>query len=143
MPKILIADDHAVTREPLARLLQYEGFDTATAANGLEALAALDSGSVDLLLMDMMMPKMDGLKLLEAVRADGRLRDTPVLVLTAQVEGSCLARARELNVCGIMTKAGFNLADLFDRVRQCLSGGDTPPPPRPAHHCHAGEPVAA
>ena len=129
-PRILVVEDHAVTREPLVRLLRYEGFDAVPAANGLEALAALNAGAVDLLLLDLMMPKMDGVKLLEAVRGDERWQKLPVIVLTATVEGSQLARVRELNVSGIITKARFELTELLDRIRQCLAGAGAPTLPQ-------------
>ena len=70
MGTILIVDDHPVTREPLAKLLRYEGYQTVCAANGAEAMAALESGSPDLVLLDVVMPKVDGLSFLEAARHD-------------------------------------------------------------------------
>src|SRR3954471_13349351 len=68
MTLILIADDHPIAREPLARLLRHEGYETACAANGLEALELLRERRPDLILLDMMMPKMGGLAFLRALR---------------------------------------------------------------------------
>src|SRR3954447_18911488 len=71
MTFILIADDHPIAREPLARLLKHEGYETACAANGLEALEVLRERRPDLILLDMMMPKMGGLAFLRALRQPG------------------------------------------------------------------------
>jgi CheY-like chemotaxis protein len=68
MPLILIADDHPIAREPLARLLKHEGYETACASNGLEALDVMRERRPDLILLDMMMPKMGGLAFLRALR---------------------------------------------------------------------------
>ena len=70
MKKILIVEDHAEVREPLAMLLHHEGFEARRAANGSEALALLALETPDLILLDMIMPKMDGLTLLELLRRD-------------------------------------------------------------------------
>jgi len=67
MSLILIADDHPIAREPLARLLKYEGYETACAANGIEALDAVRARRPDLILLDLMMPKMNGLAFLRAM----------------------------------------------------------------------------
>lgn len=123
MNRILVVDDHPVTREPLVRLLQLEGYDAAAACNGEEALASMETRSVDLVLLDLMMPRMDGVNFLQAIRGDARWRATPVIMLTATPEGSQLARARELNVKAIMQKAKFALPELFDRIRGCLAAG--------------------
>lgn len=123
MARILIVEDHPITREPLVRLLQQEGFEAVSAANGLEALEALNGEPVDLVLLDLMMPKMDGLRLLESVRHDARWRELPVIVLTALVEGSHLDRARELNVAEVIMKARFGVPELFARIRALLPDG--------------------
>lgn len=114
---ILIVDDHPVTREPLAKLLRYEGFETTSAANGVEALDACAGSRVpDLILLDVMMPKMNGVDFLQNVRADERLRSIPVIALTGTLDPQQLARMRELGVVEVITKARFTVDQLIERV---------------------------
>ena len=95
-----------------------------TAANGAEGLAVLQHTTPDLLLMDLMMPRMDGITLLQIVRHDPRWRDLPVVVLTGLVDGSLLTRARELNVSALLLKSKFKVDELFTRIRQALAAAE-------------------
>lgn len=117
MSLILVVDDHAVTREPLARLLKHEGFDSAGAANGAEALAAIQSRRPDLVLLDLNMPKMDGVAFLEAVRREPRWHDLPVIVVTGGLNVGQVRRARELGALDVISKMRFQLEELLAKVR--------------------------
>src|SRR5437763_7855960 len=132
MPLILIADDHPNAREPLARLLKHEGYESACAANGLEALDVMRERRPDLILLDMMMPKMGGLAFLRALRertvaaapaaaASANASDPgpaqhgagpPVIILAAFADGSEVARARQLGVRDVIPKARFSFDEL-------------------------------
>lgn len=118
---ILVVDDHPVTREPLARLLRHEGYDAACAANGAEALDSVKARRPNLVLLDLLMPKMDGLAFLEAVRRDDACRDLPVIVVTAGLNPNQLRRARELNAVDVIPKLRFRVEELLDKVRQALA----------------------
>jgi len=146
MPLILIADDHPIAREPLARLLKHEGYETACASNGLEALDVMRERRPDLILLDMMMPKMGGLAFLRALRepsapaasaasaspseggTDGRQAAPPVIILAAFADGSDVARARQLGVRDVIPKARFSFDELLHRIRSHLA----PPVTRPS-----------
>jgi len=117
MTNILIVDDHAIVREPLARLLRFEGYQTTCAGNGNEALKALETNPADVILLDLIMPKKDGGGFLEELRANPRWRDTPVILLTGVVEGSLIDRARELGATDILYKSRFRVDELFARIR--------------------------
>ena len=121
MRSILIVEDHAIVREPLSRLLEMEGYRTFLAGNGMEALALLEREQVDLVLLDMIMPKKDGLAFLEALRADSRWTELPVILMTSMIEGSQLDRARSLHVDSVLFKAKFNIEELFARIRSRLA----------------------
>lgn len=82
MATILVADDDQKLLKMIQRTLMYEGFQVTTAINGREALSRLEAARPDLLVLDWMMPEMDGLELLRHVRAAGN--DIPVLMLTAR-----------------------------------------------------------
>jgi CheY-like chemotaxis protein len=120
MRTILVVDDHAVSREPLAKLLRYEGYETASAANGAEALRAVAARRPDLVLLDVMMPKMDGLTFLEAARQTPGWGDVPVIVLTGVLDPNQIARAKAMNVREVMPKAKFTIDDLLCRIREHL-----------------------
>ena len=81
-PRLLVVDDDQDVRDSLRRALGYAGYAVATADNGADALKAVAKTPVDLIIMDVLMPKLDGLEACRALRDRGD--DTPVLVLTAR-----------------------------------------------------------
>ncbi|MBQ5321377.1 MAG: response regulator transcription factor [Oscillospiraceae bacterium] len=83
MPRILIVDDEEKIRDIIKEYLKFEGFDYEEAGNGLEALNILQKEQFDLVLLDVMMPKIDGIKVLKEIRAKGNM---PVILLTARAE---------------------------------------------------------
>ncbi len=83
MPNILVVEDHPIMRPTLRDILALEGHTVQTAEDGRGALRLLEQHPVDLVITDFMMPEMDGLGLLKALRADARFERTPVLIFTA------------------------------------------------------------
>jgi len=102
MPTILIADDEKNIRATLARALGLEGYATEEAEDGARALARIETGDIDLLLLDLQMPVMDGLALLE--RLAGRDRRLPVIVLTAHGSIEKAVRAVRLGAVDFIEK---------------------------------------
>lgn len=94
MAKILVVDDNTVSQRLLSFILQQGNHAVVTAINGVQAMEQLNEAGVDLVLTDLMMPKMDGLTLLEHLRADERYKDLPVIALTASVKEQHYSRAR-------------------------------------------------
>ena len=84
MAKILLVEDNEMNRDMLSRRLARRGFEVVLACDGEEGLAAARTARPDLILLDLMMPVMDGFEFLEAVRADAAWRATPVVVVTAK-----------------------------------------------------------
>ena len=80
---ILVVEDEEASRESLRELLEIEGYDVETAANGKEALDKLDSLEPCIILLDLFMPVMDGWQVLDRLRSDGRLARLKVLVTTS------------------------------------------------------------
>ncbi|MDR0782453.1 MAG: response regulator transcription factor [Propionibacteriaceae bacterium] len=78
---ILVVDDDQAVRDSLARSLQYTGYQVTTAQDGIEALAKLSTSFVDAVVMDIMMPRLDGLETTRMLRSSGN--DVPILILTA------------------------------------------------------------
>ena len=83
MAKILVVDDEEKIRDIITEYLEFEGFEYIEAENGVEAINILKKEKVDLVLLDVMMPKIDGIKVLKEIRSKG---STPVILLTARAE---------------------------------------------------------
>src|SRR4051812_45499762 len=104
MAKILIVDDDADGRETMAVNLQDAGHTTTCAPNGREALSVVLSTPPDVILLDLMMPEMDGPSFLEVIRSYLRIQSLPVVVLTGLGDSPMIDRARTLKVNSILVK---------------------------------------
>ena len=101
---ILLADDDALLRDHAVAQLADEPLRITTADNGMTALERLRSEEVELVLLDLVMPCMDGYEVLEAMRADQRWRATPVIVITGRDDPTAIDRAYELGATGFCVK---------------------------------------
>lgn len=81
--RILIVEDNPQNRYLVSFLLEQQGYELTTAEDGAEALEMLESDTPDLILMDMQLPKVDGYEATRRIKADERLRDIPLVALTA------------------------------------------------------------
>src|SRR5438477_11960489 len=98
MPMVLIVEDAPEDRRPLARLLRSKGYEVATACNAFEAMAVAQKSDPDLILLDVMIPPMDGLTFLMLLRDSAVGRNTPVIVLTGLAHANTISRAQALRV---------------------------------------------
>lgn len=118
MAKILVVDDDANIRTLASVFLKREGFDVLQATDGEDALQQLESVRPDMVIMDIMMPRMDGWALCEALR-DTYGQDIPLLMLTAKGETSHKVRAFELGADDYLVKP-FDPIELVVRVKALL-----------------------
>ena len=117
---LLIVDDDEMNRYTLARRLTRDGYSNlAMAGNGAEALAAMRNDRFDLVLLDIMMPVLDGFGVLEAMRADVTLKSIPVIVISAHDDLANVIRAIELGASDYLPKP-FDPVLLRARVRSSL-----------------------
>jgi CheY-like chemotaxis protein len=116
---LLVVDDNEANRDMLSRRLARLGYTVALAEDGRTALARLREGSFDLMLLDIMMPDMDGYQVLQQVKADERLRDLPVIVLSALDETASAVRCIELGAEDYLPKP-FDSVLLRARISACL-----------------------
>jgi CheY-like chemotaxis protein len=122
---VLLPVSTALARESVSKLLEDEGFQTLKAKNGREAWAMLYHEKPDLVLLDLMMPEMDGVTFLTMLRRSVLWKDLPVVVLTgADDRDQLIARAWELGVSDLEPKATFGFGDLLDRVKQRLPAAE-------------------
>jgi two-component system, chemotaxis family, chemotaxis protein CheY len=117
---VLIVDDSAAIRKILQRVLRQTGMSIRTiheAGDGLEALAVLNNQSVDLVLTDINMPRMDGLQLLGAVKAAPQLQAIPVVMITTEGGEAKVGEAVRLGAAGYVRKP-FTA----DQIKEKLAG---------------------
>jgi CheY-like chemotaxis protein len=88
MTRVMVVEDDVSIRDVLAELLTNEGYTTQTAANGLQALARMRTARPDAIVLDLMMPVMNGLQLVHAMRDESRLASIPLLVVTASLNAA-------------------------------------------------------
>jgi CheY-like chemotaxis protein len=121
MATILVVDDTALAREAVSRLLEYEGFEVLRASHGRDAWAMMYEHTPNLVLLDLMMPEMDGVTLLRMIRQSSRWHDLPVIVLTGVTDDQFfIESARSLGIADLVPKASFGFDDLLSRVRRHL-----------------------
>jgi putative two-component system response regulator len=116
---ILVADDNPLNRDLLARRLAAQGYRVETVVDGLAALARLQRAGVSLLLLDIMMPGVDGFEVLRRMRSNESVSHVPVIVITALDELDAAARCIELGAEDYLAKP-FNPVLLRARVSACL-----------------------
>jgi two-component system alkaline phosphatase synthesis response regulator PhoP len=117
MPRILIVDDEPEIVRGLEDNLRFEGYETSATTNGAEGLAKATSEAPDLILLDVMMPKMSGWDVCRELRRRGI--DVPVIMLTARAEEADRVLGLELGADDYVTKP-FSLRELLARVRAVL-----------------------
>lgn len=128
-PVVLVVEDQAAQQKLLQLLLSTEGFDVAVVDNGLEALDWLSTRTPDVIVLDYVMPEMDGMVFLRALSLGERR--VPVIFMTAMVRGLDPAEVLALGARVFLTKP-FSSRDLLAHVRACVGpyGADCTPP----HH---------
>jgi adenylate cyclase len=117
--RILVVDDNNSNRDLLRRRLVHEGHDVAVAGSGLEALVLLEKDSFDLILLDLLMPDMNGVEVLERLKSDERWRSTPVIMISGLKETDAVIRCIEAGADDYLPKP-FNLVLLRARINACL-----------------------
>ena len=118
-PKILIADDSAMNRAILVEMLG-DGYDVIEAENGREAVRALQSApEIDLLLLDIMMPEMDGFEVLKQMKHYGWIEDIPVIMISAENGSAYVERAYDLGATDFISRP-FDMAIVRRRVTNTL-----------------------
>jgi CheY-like chemotaxis protein len=124
---VLIVDDDRATCDVLRRTLVKEGWTVREAANGAEGLAQLAKAKPAVMLLDLMMPEMDGFEVLRAVRQDGAWRDIPVVIITSKdLSGDELEWLRG-HAMDVFQKGAYSRADLIAAVRAMVEAARLAP----------------
>jgi chemosensory pili system protein ChpA (sensor histidine kinase/response regulator) len=120
LPLVLVVDDSITVRRVTQRLLKREGYRVALAADGLQALERLQEERPAVVLSDIEMPRMDGFDLARNIRADAKLRDLPIIMITSRIAEKHREHARELGVNDYLGKP-YSEDELLARVRHYCS----------------------
>lgn len=129
-PSVVVCDDNDMLRWSLVLHLEQRGYRCATAGDGEELLELMDDFEPDLILLDLNMPRMGGLRFLDELRADPMLADSVVFVLTSSAEDNDRAQSYARNVAGYIVKsrAGGTLHGVADLLCAYAKTVRLPPP---------------
>ncbi len=116
-PRVLVVDDDRAVRDSLRRSLEFNGYDVSLAEDGAQALAGIGASNPDVVIMDVMMPRLDGVETTKALRSAGN--DVPVLVLTARDAVGDRVEGLDAGADDYLTKP-FALQELLARLRALL-----------------------
>lgn len=117
--ELLVVDDNETNRDMLVRRLRHQGYEVHTAEDGAQALAFIEDSLVDLVLLDVLMPGMDGYETLRRLKSDRRFRDIPVIMISALDELQSVVRCIEQGAEDYLPKP-FNPVLLRARIGACL-----------------------
>lgn len=117
--RILVVDDEPNVLRSLMQYLTIEDFEVETASHGEEALEKVDSFRPELILLDVMMPNMDGFEVLDAIKKKPGHDKTPVIMLTAKDQSSDVLKGYQSGATSYLVKP-FNLDELVETINQTL-----------------------
>ena len=120
---VLVVDDLESIRMLVTMSLQKDDFEVLEAADGVEGLAQMDGRSIDLVIVDIAMPRMNGYRMIQELRQRPQYRTTPVLVLTGVLEQEDKQRGREVGATGWIVKP-FKPQKLLETVRRVMVRGN-------------------
>lgn len=121
--RVLLAEDDRFLRRAAEARLRQHGLEVLTAADGEEALRLARSEPLDLILLDIVMPKLEGFEVLKLLKEDEATARIPVIVLSNLGQERDVAQATALGALAFLVKAHLSLQDLVDRVDAALGTG--------------------
>ena len=120
MNKILIVEDDYILSKAIDSALTDAGFETVLAMDGEEALEKVKKEQVDLVLLDLLLPKKLGEDVLAEIRKDEELKDLPIFITTVKSDMDSISRCTSLGILGYFIKSDYTLKEIVDKVRAAL-----------------------
>jgi CheY-like chemotaxis protein len=120
-PRILIAEDDRFLRKAAEAALRRKGYDVVVAADGEEALDRARDAAPDLILLDVIMPKLQGFDVLERLKADPATRDVPVIMMSNLGQDSDIRAALDRGALSYLVKSNVRLDELAAKVGEALA----------------------
>src|SRR5487761_571456 len=124
MKSILLIEDDELLSNLLQTKLTHEGYDVTTAKDGEEGLEALADKIFNLVLLDILMPRMNGMEFLAKLRANKQWEEVPVIVISNSGEPFGDEDAKKFGVVDYLVKANFNPAEVIEKVKQQIGGSE-------------------
>ena len=121
--RLLLVEDDRFLRRACEASLRQRGYTVTTAVDGEEGLRVARTERPDLVLLDMLMPKLSGLDVLRALRGDEATRSFPVVILSNSSREQDVQEVTKLGISGYFVKSNLSLQELGDRIDRILSGG--------------------
>ena len=117
---ILIIEDDKFLSKMLARMLESHNYEVTQAITGKEGLVKASGGDVNLILLDIMLPDIDGFDLLETIKADEKIKKIPVIIMSNLGQPEDIQQGRALGAKDYLVKSDLSLDDVVDKVRKYL-----------------------
>ena len=125
--RIIVVEDDAVLRDVLAEKLEKNGYIVDKAQDGVVAMETIRAVKPDCVLLDILMPRMGGIEVLEQLHADPILREVPVIIISNSGQPVEIKRAQELGAREFLIKAVFDPNEVLEKVKRVLAGESIPP----------------
>lgn len=120
MKKILFIEDERALQKTLGDLLRGEGYEVQSAYDGETGLEMVKTEKPDLILLDLILPKLHGFDVLKRIKEDPEIRDIPLIVLTNLEDMGDVEKALELGATTYLVKANYSLDEVLEKVRKAL-----------------------
>jgi len=120
MPKVLVVEDDSLIVRLYQKVFTFEGYEFVSANGGEEGLIKAESEKPDVILLDIMMPKMDGLVVLEKLKANQNTKNIPVVILTNLIDDSVCTKALSMGASGYLVKSELPNHQIVEEVKRFL-----------------------
>lgn len=121
MTKILLVEDDIALREIYSARFTAEDFEVMTASDGEEALTQAIQGKPDLVILDIMMPKISGMDVLDILRSTPETKDTKIIIMSALSQSSDIERGKQLGADAYLVKSQTTLSDVVEKAKEILA----------------------
>jgi len=129
MTKVLLVEDDVALREIYSARFTAEAFEVVVAGDGEEALAKAVKEKPDIIILDIMMPKISGMDVLDILRATPETKNTKIIIMSALSQSSDIEKGKELGADAYLVKSQTTLSDVVLKTKEVLAGaprGETP-----------------
>jgi len=118
--KILVIEDEATLQKALNEVLSREGYEVVSSLDGLRGLELAQKENPDLILLDIILPKMDGFEVLKRIKEDDKISQIPVIILTNLSDINDIQKALDLGATTYLVKADFHIEDVLKKIEKVL-----------------------